>query len=116
MTSKWEPWGISLLLSKYVNNARAYPNILWQPAKTNEGMNPLKEYSSEKFAVNWVINLGIGKGIEGKIAKSLLLIFRFLITEIERITSWIGAWKLTIREWRILSQAKGRRVRMMKKL
>ncbi|CAD8165185.1 unnamed protein product [Paramecium octaurelia] len=28
---------------------KTYPHILWQPAKTNEGMNPLKEYSTEKF-------------------------------------------------------------------
>ncbi|CAD8068522.1 unnamed protein product [Paramecium sonneborni] len=28
---------------------KTYPHILWQPAKTNEGMNPLKEYSNEKF-------------------------------------------------------------------
>ncbi|CAD8058987.1 unnamed protein product [Paramecium primaurelia] len=28
---------------------KTYPHILWQPAKTNEGMNPLKEYSTQKF-------------------------------------------------------------------
>jgi hypothetical protein len=31
--------------------------------------------------------VGIGKGIEGKITKSLFLIFRFLIIEVERIAS-----------------------------
>ncbi|CAK93183.1 unnamed protein product (macronuclear) [Paramecium tetraurelia] len=34
---------------------KTYPHILWQPAKTNEGMNPLKEYSTEKFNVKILI-------------------------------------------------------------
>lgn len=79
-------------------------------------MNPLKEYSNERFNVRNILNfwLGNGKRPKGEVTKSILIISWFLDSENKRAASWIRAWKFSIWKWGILGENKGRWVRMMK--